>query len=60
MCAALFVAAGSFFLGQMDRIPQALHGPHLFVLALAPLAALAFWMFRSRARRRARPVPAAA
>ena len=51
MCAALFVATGSFFLGQMDEIPAAFHGPHLWVLALAPLAALGFWMIRTRPRR---------
>lgn len=60
MCTALFIATGSFFLGQMDEIPQALRGPHLFVLALAPLAALVFWMVRTRRRRRIAPVPAVA
>ena len=60
MCAAMFVATGSFFLGQMDEIPQALHGPHLWFLALAPLGALAFWMARTRPRRpRLRASPAA-
>lgn len=59
MCAALFVATGSFCLGQMDEIPRALHGPHLWVLGLAPLGALAFWMVRTRPRRRFDPVPAA-
>lgn len=60
MCAALFIATGSFFLGQMDEIPQALRGPHLFVLALGPLAALVFWMVRTRRRKRIAPVPAVA
>ena len=60
MCAALFVATGSFFLGQMDEIPLALRGPHLWVLALAPLVALVFWMIRTRRRRpRLRAAPAA-
>ncbi|MDP3803583.1 hypothetical protein [Brevundimonas sp.] len=58
MCTALFIASGSFFLGQMDEIPQALRGPHLFVLALAPLAALLFWMFRVRLTRAFKSVPA--
>ena len=60
MCAAMFVATGSFFLGQMDDIPQVLRGPHLWILALAPLAALVFWMIRTRPRRpRLRAAPAA-
>lgn len=59
MCAALFVATGSFFLGQMDEIPVALRGPHLWVLALAPLALLAFWMIRVRLGRPRKAVPAA-
>jgi hypothetical protein len=61
MCAAMFIATGSFFLGQADEIPRALHGPHLWVLGLAPLAALLWWMIRSRPRKRpARVVPAPA
>lgn len=60
MCAALFIASGSFFLGQQDVIPTALHGPHLVVLALAPLAALAFWLVRVRFTTAFKPVPAAA
>ena len=58
MCTALFIASGSFFLGQMDEIPQALRGPHLFVLAFAPLAALLFWMIRVRLTRAFKSVPA--
>jgi uncharacterized membrane protein len=59
MCAALFVASGSFFLGQMDEIPAALSGPHLFVLAFAPLVALVFWLVRVRFTRSAKSVPVA-
>jgi uncharacterized membrane protein len=59
MCAALFVASGSFFLGQMDEIPAALSGPHLFVLAFAPLGALGFWLVRVRFTRPAKSVPVA-
>lgn len=55
MCLALFVATGSFFLGQADEIPTALRGPHLTILALAPLAALIFWMARTRGPIRRRP-----
>jgi uncharacterized membrane protein len=48
MCLALFVAAGSFFFGQADEIPQAFQGPHLMVPPFAALGALAFWMVRVR------------
>lgn len=51
MCAALFIATGSFFMGQMDEIPQAWRGPHLYVLAFAPMALLVFWLVRVRLRR---------
>jgi len=60
MCAAFFVASGSFFLGQMDTIPDAFHGPHLWALALFPLFAIPFWLIRVRLKRRAAPAPAAA
>lgn len=48
MCLALFIAAGSFFFGQADEIPQALHGPHLMIPPLAALALMAFWLVRVR------------
>lgn len=52
MCAAFFIATGSFFLGQQDVLPEAVRGsPVLFVLAFAPLAAMAFWLVRVRFRR---------
>jgi hypothetical protein len=52
MCFALFVAAGSFFLGQADEIPAPLRiWPILFVLALTPLVLLLYWMWRVRFRR---------
>jgi len=47
MCAALFVAAGSFFLGQPQVFPAFLHGsPILFVPVIAPLALMIFWLLR--------------
>jgi hypothetical protein len=53
MCFALFVATGSFFLGQMKFIPQPVRiVPLLFVLAFAPILLLAFWMWRVRVRGR--------
>ncbi len=53
MCFGLFVATGSFFLGQMKFIPAPIRiVPVLFVLAVAPLAILLYWMWRVRIRRR--------
>ena len=52
MCFALFIATGSFFLGQADEIPEALRiWPMLWVLALAPLVLLLYWMWRVRIRK---------
>jgi len=52
MCFALFMANGSFFLGQADEFPESLRvWPVLAALALFPLAALAYWLWRVRARR---------
>ena len=48
-CFGLVVASGSLFLGQMQVFPAWLrHTPVLYVLALAPLAFLIFWMLRVR------------
>jgi uncharacterized membrane protein len=60
MCLALFVAAGSFFFGQADKIPEALRGQHLSIPPLTALAMLVFWMVWVRVpkRRRAAPQPA--
>ncbi|WP_309091560.1 hypothetical protein [Phenylobacterium sp.] len=53
MCLALFVAAGSFFLGQQDEFPQAVQGsPLLMIPPFAALGALAWWMAVSRPTRR--------
>ncbi len=49
MCFALFIASGSLFLGQAQVFPEFVRGsPILFVLALAPLAFLLFWLVRVR------------
>jgi len=48
MCFAFFVASASFFLGQQKMLPAALHGPWLFVPALAPLVFLVYWLIRVR------------
>jgi hypothetical protein len=64
MCFALFIASGSFFLGQARTIPEPARIPALlWTLALAPLVALLYWMWRVRGRGRlpARiPAPAGA
>jgi uncharacterized membrane protein len=49
MCFGLFIATGSFFLGQQQVFPKALRGSVLLiVLAVAPLGLLIFWLFRVR------------
>jgi hypothetical protein len=53
MCFALFVATGSFFLGQMKFIPEPVRlVPLLLGLAFAPLVFLCYWMWRVRVRGR--------
>ena len=53
MCFALFIATGSFFLGQMKFLPESIQIlPLMMVLGLAPLAILLYWMWRVRLRRR--------
>lgn len=58
MCFAFFFASGSFFIGQQKVMPAFVQGsPVLFVLGLAPLAVLIFWLIRVRfAGRRAAAV----
>jgi uncharacterized membrane protein len=59
MCVALFVATGSFFIGQPQVFPAFLRGsPLLILLGVAPLGALLFWMIRIRLPARLRPAPA--
>ena len=54
MCAAFLFASFSFFLGQQKVMPQAWHGATvLWVLGLAPLGFLVWWMVR--VTRMARP-----
>ena len=51
MCFALFIASGSFFLGQQKVMPAAIQGsPFLFVPAFLPLLLLIFWLVRVRFR----------
>lgn len=49
MCFGLFVATGSFFLGQMKFIPEPVRlVPLLLALAFAPILFLVYWMWRVR------------
>lgn len=51
MCFALFLATGSFFLGQADEFPDSLRIPALLaLLALAPLGIMVYWLWRVRNR----------
>ena len=53
MCVGLFIATGSFFLGQMKFIPQPVRiVPLLLVLGFAPILFLIYWMWRVRVRGR--------
>ena len=49
MCAALWIAASSFFLGQQDEFPEAWRGGYIWFLPpLATFAAMLFWIVRVR------------
>ena len=53
MCFGLFIATGSFFLGQMRFVPEPVRNvPLLLVLAFAPIVFLFYWMWRVRVRGR--------
>jgi hypothetical protein len=53
MCFGLFIATGSFFLGQMNFVPAPMRiVPLLLVLAFAPILFLVYWMWRVRIRGR--------
>jgi hypothetical protein len=49
MCVGLFIAAGSFFLGQQEVMPEFVRGsPLLVVPPFAVLALMIFWLLRLR------------
>ena len=53
MCFGLFIATGSFFLGQQQVFPAFVRRANiLFVPALLPLALLIFWLIRVRLKKR--------
>lgn len=61
MCLGLFIATGSFFIGQQDDMPAFIQGsPILVLLGFAPLVAIFPWMFAVRRRRGRWATPVAA
>ena len=60
MSFGLFIASGSFFLGQMKFIPEPVRIlPLLLVLAVSPLVVLLYWMWRVRIKKNLRGTVAA-
>ena len=56
MCAALFIASASFFLGPVRRIPEPLRIPALRLIPLVVLVTMAYWLWRYRRKRISRRV----
>lgn len=54
MCTALFIASASFFLGPIRRVPEPLRLPPFRMIPFVALAAMAFWIWRLRERRKRR------
>jgi len=51
MCVGLFIATGSFFLGQQQVFPAAIRKTNLlFIPAILPLLLMIFWLVRVRFR----------
>ena len=60
VCFSLFIASGSFFLGQMQVMPQWMRESAIpYVAALAPLAAMLVWLVLVRLPKRRKVVQAA-
>ncbi len=60
MCFGLFIATGSFFLGQQQVFPAFLRGSlFLIVLAMLPFPLMIYWLFRVRFSKayNTRPLP---
>ena len=51
MCVALFIAAASFFLGPVRRIPEPLRIPALRLIPLVVLVTMVYWLWRYRRKR---------
>lgn len=59
MSFALFIASGSFFLGQMKFIPEPVRNvPLIIILAVSPLVLLLYWMWRVRIKQNLRGMTA--
>jgi len=55
MCFGMFIASGSFFIGQMKFIPKPIRSvPLLMILGVAPLVMLLYWLWRVRLRQNLR------
>jgi len=54
MCTALFIAAASFFLGPVRRIPEPLRAPLFRAIPLLVLVTMAYWLWRYRRKRSSR------
>ena len=54
MCTALFIAAASFFLGPVRRIPEPLRIPALRLIPFVVLVTMAYWLWRYRRKRTSR------
>jgi uncharacterized membrane protein len=48
MCVALFIAAGSFFLGPAGRIPETLRMAPFKMIPFVAIATMAYWLWRYR------------
>jgi hypothetical protein len=60
MCFGLFIATGSFFLGQQQVFPEFLRKSNvLFIPAVLPLALLIFWVIRVRFTKAYKKMPVA-
>jgi hypothetical protein len=60
MCTALFIAAGSFFLGPVRRIPEPLRGPAFRLIPFLVIVTMAYWLWRYRRKRISRGADAVA
>jgi hypothetical protein len=58
MSVALFIAAASFFLGPVRRIPEPLRIPALRLVPLVVLVTMVYWLWRFRRKRTSRSVVA--